>query len=201
VSGFDLADWSIGIGGLRFCSCRQARVRTGSSFPGSASVCSTEHRSPRHLSRHRPRAGAAAEMVCDESVSALDVSVQALANRRERTCRCISTSGRSRCFTCCPKSAPPRRSRGLGLAVGTVKVRLVRIYRVLGPHNRVEAIPLPTRDGHLPGTAARRRQATRSPATSWVKTSENARPDSANFFVVQCSQSGIYHPMDQVSVS
>jgi len=85
-------------------------------------------------------------------------------------------------------------ARRLGLPVGTVKVHLVRIYRVLGAHNRVEAIPLPTRDGHLSGTAARRRQATRSPATSWVKVSKNARPDSANFFVVQCSPFGIYPP-------
>ncbi len=34
-----------------------------------------------------------------------------------------------------------------------------------------------------------------------VQAPENARPHSVNFFVVQCSHFGIYHPLDQVYVS
>ena len=61
--------------------------------------------------------------------------------RRRPTWRCISPSGKIELFDLLSQGCATKAiARRLGLAVGTVKVHLAGIYRVLGAHNRVEAI-------------------------------------------------------------
>ncbi len=60
-------------------------------------------------------------------------------------------------------------ARELGLAVGTVKVHLAAIYRLLGAHNRTEAVARLVNTGS-PATRADRRPTCRSCSVTWAGT-------------------------------
>jgi hypothetical protein len=153
---------------------------------------------------------------CATATAAISAGCRGAAGwRRASACplspRCCQVTALRLAWRC----ASPRRGRGRGIQ---------RRHRLVADHElgaqdqsagNADALALAA--GETRRVRAGRPTSSSMAATVWrvpapgrapwicsgsaMEVPENARPDSANFFVVQCSQSGIYNPLDQLLVT